>query len=195
VVSRKGITPSVHTKGIQVLNVVILPRRTSSFPIWGADFVSLPSDKHLLLLDAQPVDSGVRAGQISEFDWSEWYQRYDISSLFPWGGDLPDPVKPFVSSNALWTRFSKSKNDAEGVGTVSPVDTIQDHLQDVVESHLDTYLSRLADFSLADSTTNLQADYIRYRRENDPARPMLKALYGEEWTESFLSNVMFPQNC
>jgi Ferredoxin-dependent bilin reductase len=194
--SRKGSSPSVHTKGIQVLNVVILPRQTSTLPIWGADFVSLPSDKHLLLLDAQPVDAGVRVGRISEFDayWREWYQRYDIASRFPWGGDLPDPVKPFVSSNALWTRFSSSMDDSEGLRRVNPVDSIKDHLQPVVESHLDIYLTRLADFSWANSNRNLQSDYIRYRRENDPARPMLKALYGEEWTESLLSKVMFPHN-
>jgi Ferredoxin-dependent bilin reductase len=190
--SRLNSTTSVHTKGVQVLNVVILPRQTSCFPIWGADFVSLPSDKHLLLLDAQPVDAGVRVGQISEFDayWSEWYRENDIASHFPWGGDLPDPVKPFVSSNALWTRFSSSGADSGG----GRKDLIQDHLQQVVETHLDIYLGRLADFSSSNSTMNLQSDYIRYRRENDPASPMLKALYGEEWTESFLSKVMFPQN-
>jgi phycoerythrobilin:ferredoxin oxidoreductase len=38
-----------------------------------------------------------------------------------------------------------------------------------------------------------QEEYIRYRLENDPARPMLRSLFGEEWTERVLENVLFPR--
>jgi hypothetical protein len=34
--------------------------------------------------------------------------------------------------------------------------------------------------------------YLQYRLENDPARPMLRALYGEEWSEEVLTTVLFP---
>jgi len=34
-------------------------------------------------------------------------------------------------------------------------------------------------------------DYLNYRRENDPARPMLTRLYGNEWTERVISEVLF----
>ena len=34
-------------------------------------------------------------------------------------------------------------------------------------------------------------DYLAYRRENDPARPMLTRLYGNEWAEQMISDVLF----
>ena len=34
-------------------------------------------------------------------------------------------------------------------------------------------------------------DYLTYRRENDPARPMLTRLYGPEYTEQLISQVLF----
>eukprot|EP00957_Ditylum_brightwellii_P055842 4230951-Ditylum_brightwellii.AAC.1 len=33
---------------------------------------------------------------------------------------------------------------------------------------------------------NGHTDYLNYRRANDPARPMLRSLYGEEWTEQLI---------
>jgi phycoerythrobilin:ferredoxin oxidoreductase len=37
-----------------------------------------------------------------------------------------------------------------------------------------------------------QLDYLEYRRTNDPARPMLQRLYGNEWSESVIGDVLFP---
>ena len=37
-----------------------------------------------------------------------------------------------------------------------------------------------------------QIDYLEYRRTNDPARPMLQRLYGNEWSENVIGNVLFP---
>jgi phycoerythrobilin:ferredoxin oxidoreductase len=34
-------------------------------------------------------------------------------------------------------------------------------------------------------------DYLNYRKANDPARPMLTRLYGEEYTEKAISEVLF----
>jgi hypothetical protein len=38
-----------------------------------------------------------------------------------------------------------------------------------------------------------QGEYLEYRLANDPARPMLKSLYGPEWTERLLNEVLFPK--
>ena len=37
-----------------------------------------------------------------------------------------------------------------------------------------------------------QLEYLEYRRTNDPARPMLQRLYGNEWAESVIGDVLFP---
>ena len=39
--------------------------------------------------------------------------------------------------------------------------------------------------------TNGQNNYLKYRRDNDPARPMLSSLFGKEFTESLIKEVLF----
>lgn len=178
-----SIDNSLSTTGIQVLNLVLFPPSSSLLPVWGADFVSLPGSKHLLLLDAQPMTL-----EASDHEsWQQWYTEHEIANAFPWGGDLPEPVQRYVSPTALWTRFTIADTDA--------LDRIQGPLVRAVEEHLQIYL-QLVGHAKVDRRANVnhQADYIQYRLTNDPARPMLKALYGEEWTETVLSKVLFPQS-
>jgi phycoerythrobilin:ferredoxin oxidoreductase len=184
----------VHSLGIQVLNIVIFPSPTSRLPVWGADFVSLPGDRHLLLLDAQPMDARARGGDVSPFDrhWDAWRKKSAIDAMFPWGGDLPDPVKPYVSSNALWTKMNITAMATENM-ILGPIEHITQSLPRVVESHLDIYLRLVSQFYVdSEMTDNSQRDYINYRLRNDPARPMLKSLYGEDWTDVVLKQVLFP---
>jgi len=198
----------VQTSGIQVLNMVIFPSSNSALPVWGADFVSLPGNKHLLLLDAQPMGYGAPPFHLSR--WQEWYEKHEIAKQFPWGGDLPEKVQPYVSQHALWTRLgsgssgSSAAGSAKGVSgggssssSADPIQQIQG-LMTAFEEHLDLYLDLIlqrqeASDSSPPTSENRQRDYIKYRLENDPARPMLKRLYGEEWTEKVLHNVLFPQ--
>lgn len=46
--------------------------------------------------------------------------------------------------------------------------------------------------ALAREAVKGQRDYLNFRKEKDPARPMLKGLYGEEWTEKLIGDVLFP---
>ena len=39
--------------------------------------------------------------------------------------------------------------------------------------------------------TNGQNNYLKYRRDNDPARPMLSSLFGKEFAESLINEVLF----
>ena len=36
-----------------------------------------------------------------------------------------------------------------------------------------------------------QKNYLKYRRDKDPARPMLSSLFGKEYTESLIKEVLF----
>jgi hypothetical protein len=203
-------TTTVNAAGstIQVLNLVVFPN--SDLPVWGADFVSLPGNKHLLLLDAQPMPKMVGSvGDDCDYSqhWEEWYQSHDIAATFPWGGDLPEQVQPFVSKFALWSRLG----GGGAPGTVNTPDAVrammEGPLYEAYCDHLDRYLHLVAsssssgndDQSSASTTARIgdyhgQRDYIAYRLANDPARPMLKRLFGEEWTEQVLENVLFPQS-
>jgi len=214
----------VFTQGIQVLNFVVFPSNETDLPVWGADLVSLPGNKHLWLLDAQPMipppvpnsvsgnqDGGDNDEQEVEqhgngnakYDiaYSDWYDKYignsndpsskpsSRDSVFPWGGDLPPQVQPYVSRYALWTRHTAE----------SPTDvplTITTQLEDAVLEHLDIYLGQIATFNKKAANTataiNHQEAYVDYRKNNDPAKPMLKMLYGEHFTNEILEQVLFP---
>jgi hypothetical protein len=41
---------------------------------------------------------------------------------------------------------------------------------------------------------NEREPYIDCRLNNDPAKPMFKALFGQEWTDRVLKEVLFPSN-
>ncbi|CAB9530400.1 Phycoerythrobilin:ferredoxin oxidoreductase [Seminavis robusta] len=188
------LVPNNHdnsTEGIQVLNLVIFPSQRN-LPVFGADMVSLPGGKHLLLLDAQPM---AQQRQFQEH-WNQWHETH-VQPQFPWGGDMPEQVQQYVSDRALWTRLvSGSSNDDEGEPT--PIHKIQTQLWDAFQEHLEVYLDLLLAESANDNEDDggdddPQGPYIQYRLENDPARPMLKSLYGEEWTERVLHEVLFPQ--
>jgi phycoerythrobilin:ferredoxin oxidoreductase len=230
---------TVHTSGIQVLNLVIFPNPSTTnnnnkknrrpLPVWGADFVSLPGNKHLLLLDAQPM----RADCTHYRHWDAWHAKHNIgshdddsssslSSSFPWGGDLPPAVQKFVSPRALWTRMGAAAAAAAAPAPAAdgasipqqqdPVELIQGQLLEVFQEHLQLYLDLLLEHDEEDDAdgggendeesdnkdnnndinVNWSREYLQYRLDNDPARPMLKSLYGEEWTEQVLNTVLFP---
>lgn len=187
--TKNGTTiAGIQTLGIQVLNLVIFPL-DSSFPVWGSDFVSLPGGKNLLLLDAQPMHDQCQSYK----EWDYWYQSQVVTSKsFPWGGDFPAAVQRYVSPHALWTRMTN--NVANNSTMEDPLSRIQNKLPTIFEQHLDIYLDLLKrqDSVFTKCSDTWIREYLSYRLENDPARPMLKSLYGEEWTERVLRERLFP---
>lgn len=198
----------VSPDGIQVLNFVVLPNIDTTLPVLGIDLVSLPGSKHLLLLDAQPMT----APNPHESHWEEWYKTHVATKSgddeeeplkFAWGGDFPETVKQYVSKYALWTRLQNipdkddTNEDADKSTTTPAVDAIQGDIFVAFQEHLDAYvelLGRYADDIETVEGVNHQPSYLDYRRNNDPAKPMLNSLYGAEWTQTLLDNVLFPQD-
>lgn len=173
----------ISTRGIQVMNLVVFPSNQTSLPVLGVDFVSLPQDKHLLAMDIQPMtmNSSIRDDTL----WKQWYETH--AEQFEWGGDMPAEASKFFSDYALWTR--QSGPDA--------VDMIQKQVFDAFCEHLDLYIQMLQDYEESGDealVANHQDEYRVYRLKNDPARPMLQSLYGPEWTEQVLTQVLFPSN-
>jgi len=199
---------TVSSDGIQVLNFVVLPRADTTLPVLGIDLVSLPGSKHLLLLDAQPM---VQPNP-HEDHWKNWYNQHVVASgskddndeevtlKYAWGGDFPEAVQQYVSKYALWTRLqnlSEGDDDSGTMTTSSCVDAIQGDLFVAFQAHVDAYLELLGNFAEnheAVKGENHQPSYLDYRRNNDPAKPMLNSLYGAEWTQSLLDNVLFPKD-
>jgi len=174
------------TKGIQVMNWVVLPSIDSGLPVWSADFVSLPGDKHLLLLDSQPMALDESIKSQYETNFVEWKRQY-VDGCFEAGDELPDAVQKFVSPNALWSRLMPT----DDIGSVDILEKLQGPLLTATAQHFDIYSAMVLSDAHVDQP-NQQDEYIKYRLANDPARPMLKSLYGEEWTENVLTDVLFP---
>ncbi|KAL7525996.1 hypothetical protein ACHAXR_001256 [Thalassiosira sp. AJA248-18] len=192
-------------------------------PIFGADIVSLPGNKHLVALDFQPVlplnneDDDVGSGEEKNSLFPRQYahlerklqtihSKYqksnsDSAPLLPWGGDIPSQAERFFSPYALWTRLS----DENAMDTVNTV--VWEAYQEYMDLYLELIIAAQNDVNTgrlefgeplgleADCNNPVwkgQLDYLEYRRTNDPARPMLQRLYGNEWSESVIGGVLFP---
>jgi len=220
------ITP----KTIHVLNFVLFPsphiyEKNDSdgescgylgLPIFGADIVTLPGNKHLVALDFQPVlpldndDDGKQKPSLFPRQYLQLeeklqtiHSKYQKSSsdstpLLPWGGDIPPQATRFFSPYALWTRLS----DENAMDTVDTV--VWQAFQEYTDLYLelmgavqdDVDAGKLGLGAQTDDSDNPvldgQIEYLEYRRTNDPARPMLQRLYGNEWSERVIGDVLFP---
>eukprot|EP00578_Thalassiosira_sp_NH16_P010470 CAMPEP_0181110390 /NCGR_PEP_ID=MMETSP1071-20121207/18694_1 /TAXON_ID=35127 /ORGANISM="Thalassiosira sp., Strain NH16" /LENGTH=396 /DNA_ID=CAMNT_0023194169 /DNA_START=81 /DNA_END=1271 /DNA_ORIENTATION=+ len=195
-----------------------------SLPIFGADIVSLPGNKHLVALDFQPVlplnesassssDGKEKASLFPkqyaalESKLEKIHSKYQKSNsgstpLLPWGGDIPQQAQRFFSPYALWTRLADE----------NAMDTVDTTVWEAFQEYTDLYLELMSavqndvdagklDMAMGqeqetDGNNNLvwrgQIDYLEYRRTNDPARPMLQRMYGNEWAENVIGEVLFP---
>lgn len=176
-----GEDTDLHRSGIQVLNFVVIPSDETNLPVLGIDLVSLPGNRHLLLLDAQPMALPNKY----EDHWESWHKSHvDGNPVFPWGGDFPEAVQPYVSKYSLWTRLQESKD---------PTSTIENEVWDAFIEHADLYFELLKRSTWEEASgENVQTAYLEYRKGNDPAKPMLNSLYGPEWTTRILDEVLFP---
>ena len=179
----------ISTAGIQVLNFVVFCRKV----VWGVDLVSLPGDKHLLALDLQPMTTTTDDDASSPFATSawngllkEWHQQHVVDNEFEWGGDLPKEARKFFSDYTLWTRMKGPQS----------LPVIQTKVMEAFQAHQELFLQHVIPNVTANDdagTVNHQEEYLEYRRTNDPARPMLRSLYGPEWTERLIDEILFPK--
>ena len=216
----------INPMTIHVLNFVLFPspyiRDSSSknylgLPIFGADIVSLPGNKHLVALDFQPVlpisndDSNgnivtsLIPQQYSQFEskLQKVHAKYQKSNsdlvepLLAWGGNIPEQAERFFSPYALWTRLV----DDDAIDTVNNV--VWEAFQEYTDLYFDLMAAVQSDLNIGklevvegkeedNPVRDGQLEYLEYRRTNDPARPMLQRLYGNEWSESVIGDVLFP---
>ncbi len=200
------------SSGIQVLNLVLFPDTSLPLPVLGMDLVTLPGGKNLIAIDFQPILPPTRSGddKVEDNETSQLtplfpspYEKYEDriqrlyekhvsnqSDVLPWGGDIPPQAKRFFSPYALWTRLKGEEG----------LDTIQNEVYKAFCDYFDLYLEIMIDskshssLGISESKEAIKGghiDYLNYRRDNDPARPMLTRLYGSEYTEELIEKVLF----
>ena len=171
-----------------MLNFLIIPNTTYNFPFLGVDFVSLPKS-HLLVLDFQP---SLKVEKQFDSDLLEKLLKLKklCHSSLPVAEQMSEDVARFFSPGLIWSRLPK-ENDSDYL--------IENHLYHSFKEYLNLYLKTLFESNevshgLQQDLINGQNDYLNYRRDNDPARPMLSSLFGKDFTESLINKVLFSTN-
>ena len=175
----------IYCPNYSVLNFLIIPNTIYNVPFFGVDFVSLPNS-HLLVLDFQP--SLKREDQYSNKLIKKLIElKTRCHSSLPLAERMSDDVARFFSPGVIWSKLPKTERSDF---------LIANHLYNSFKEYLDLYLEILfeseeANIELQKELINGQNNYLEYRNDNDPARPMLSSLFGKEFTESLIKEVLF----
>ncbi len=171
-----------------VLNFLIIPKSQYNIPFFGVDFVSLPN-YHLLVLDFQP---SLHINK--QFDEDLLEELLTIKDEFhqkvPMATKMSEQIAQFFSPGVIWSKLPKEELSEN---------LINNNLYMTFQKYLDLYIKILfraqeVDLEFQKKIINGQIHYLEYRKSKDPARPMLKILFGETFTESLINNLLFKIN-
>ena len=168
-----------------VLNFLIIPKTNFNVPFFGVDFVSLPK-YHLIVLDFQP--SIILQKQFTKDLLNQIINlKNDCHKKLPIAEKMSNEVSNFFSPGLIWSKLPKQANSEK---------LIANDLLSTFKKYLDLYLeilisSELVDENLQSEIIKGQRNYLEYRKNKDPARPMLKSLFGKDFSERLINNVLF----
>jgi len=175
----------INSPNYSVLKFLIIPNTIYNIPFFGVDFVSLPNS-HLLVLDFQPS-----LNVENQFSTELIEKLIELKKLchksLPIAEKMSDDVARFFSPGLIWSRLPKEESSDY---------LIANQLYNSFRKYLKLYLETLFESNevnakLQKELINGQNNYLKYRRDNDPARPMLSSLFGKEFTESLIKKVLF----
>ena len=154
-------------------------------PFLGLDFVSLPG-YHLLVLDFQPSIELERQFK------NEWLDKLlkiknNFYHQFPFKQEMSQEFSKFFSPALIWMKLPKQTESDY---------LISNQLFNVFKQYLNLYFDILykakkIDEDLKSEIVKGMNFYLRFRKDKDPARPMLKTLFGSDFTENLLSDILF----
>ncbi len=176
----------LHAQNIaSVFNLLAVPDCFFDLPFFGADFVTLPNG-YLIALDLQPAlkDDSKHTDKV----WDKLLKIHEHwQPLLPNGGDIPKEAQKYFSPGFLWTRLPLGD---EGEKLIS----------NVIKPAYCEYLSLFLELLLKSEKVNEirarkiflgQKSYMEYRKEKDPARGLLNKFFGQDWTDSYIEDVLF----
>ena len=175
----------INSPNYSVLNFLIIPNTIYNVPFFGVDFVSLPNS-YLLVLDFQPsLKIEIQYSDKLLKKLKKLRNQCHIS--LPPAEKMSLDVARFFSPGLIWSKLPKEESSDF---------LIANQLYNSFREYLTLYLKILfeseeAKPDLQKELQNGQNNYLKYRRDNDPARPMLSNLFGKEFTESLIKEILF----
>ena len=175
----------ISSPNYSVLNFLIIPNTIYNIPFFGVDFVSLPNS-HLIVLDFQPSLKIENQFSYELIDKLIKLKNICHASL-PVAEKMSADVARFFSPGLIWSKLPKLDSSDF---------LISNQLYISFTEYLELYLkvlfrSKEVNLELQKELINGQENYLNYRRDKDPARPMLSSLFGQEFTESLIREVLF----
>ncbi len=175
----------INSPNYSVLNFLIIPNTIYNVPFFGVDFVSLPNS-YLLVLDFQP-SLKIQNQYSNELLEKLIKLKTRCHLSLPLAEKMPEDVSRFFSPGVIWSKLPKEERSDF---------LIANQLYNSFKEYLNLYLkilfaSKEANIDLQEELIKGQNNYLKYRKDNDPARPMLSSLFGKEFTESLIKEVLF----
>lgn len=171
-------------QGYDVFNFLAIPSPLCNMPMFGADIVVLPGGV-IAAIDFQPLSALATHTTTAPYR-SNTQMFHKWQTAFPSGGELPPAAKRFFSPYALWTRLGSSYTSDE-------LSSLKLALLEYCQAYCTALKAAPLDASSSDSDRELfLSEYLDYRIANDPAKNMLVGAFGADWTETVLSDVLFP---
>ncbi len=175
----------INSPDYAVLNFLIIPESIFNMPFLGLDFVSLPG-YHLLVLDFQPSIDLERQFK------KEWLDKLlkiknNFYHQFPCDHEMSQEFSNFFSPALIWMKLPKQTESDY---------LISNQLFDVFKEYLNLYFEVLYNTNRVNDDLNSeiikgQNFYLQFRKDKDPARPMLNTLFGSDFAETLLSDILF----
>jgi phycocyanobilin:ferredoxin oxidoreductase len=152
----------VRGAGLEIGNILCLPRRDLLLPIFGADLVRIGAQPAMIAADLSPVAgedvSAVSAGR----------------PALPEAGELPAWAQQVFSPHALYTRVSDGQ------------------LDDARRAFLFFPRTLMALHAVPGDSSPAQRRYCVAHLEDDKGLQLLARMFGDAWARRFLRDVMFP---
>ncbi|MBK16449.1 MAG: phycoerythrobilin:ferredoxin oxidoreductase [Prochlorococcus sp. SP3034] len=175
----------INSPTYEVLNFLIIPNTIYNVPFFGVDFVTLPN-LHLLVLDFQP-SLPIEKQFDKDLLGTIIKMKNTYHQVVPYGGKMPSEVDKFFSPGLIWSKLPKNSKSN---------DLIANQIYSAFQEYLNLYLeilfaSNKIQIELESKIKQGQNSYLNYRKAKDPARPMLTNLFGKEFTEELIENILF----
>lgn len=168
----------VRGGGMEIGNILCLPRTDYPFPILGADLVAIRADAGMLAADLSPT---LPTGEERERQFSSLAAVPDGHPALPPGGELPPWCAEWFSPHPIFTR-----------GTKEALRAAPDVLRDLVSVFLSLAADPAPRPECAAYVAGVLRGYCAAHRTDDKGLNLLGKMFGPAWAAAYVEEILFP---